>query len=338
MPDLGKVSGEFFRETIYPHLGADRDDVRLGPTAGVDFGVVDVDGSALVLATDPLSLPPALGFERAGRFALDICLADVAVSGVAPTHVAVGFTLPPSMPDESFAAAWTAMDDRARELGVSVATGHTARYAGVEFPWVGAATVLGVGDHDDVVRPDGARPGDALVVSTGPAAETAGLFATLFPEQLGLDAATVATAQERLADVACVEDALAAADAGDVHAMHDATECGVQGALVEMSEGAGVRFDLQRGTMPYADGVRAVCDALAVDPWQVTASGTLVVAVDPDDADAVVDALAGRGTNAAVVGEVCAGTGVYADGERLRHPGTDPSWAKYDEFRERKGS
>lgn len=333
MPDLGKVSGEFFGETIYPHLGTDREDVQLGPTAGVDFGVVDVNGTALVLATDPLSLPPALGFERAGRFALDICLADVAVSGIAPSHVAVGFTLPPSMSDESFAAVWTAMDERARELGVSVVTGHTARYAGVEFPWVGAATVLGVGDHDDVVRPDGARPGDALVVSTGPAAETAGLFATLFPERLGLDAATVATAQTRLADVACVEDALAAADAGAVTAMHDATECGVQGALVEMSESAGVRFDLNRGAMPYADGVRAVCDAIGVDPWHVTASGTLVVAVAPEDADAVVAALAARGTRAAVVGDVTDGTGVYADGARLSHPGTDPSWAKYDEFR-----
>ncbi|MFC7176580.1 AIR synthase family protein [Halosegnis marinus] len=334
MTDLGKVSGEFFRETIRPNLGAERDDVRLGPTAGVDFGVVDVGGNALVLATDPLSLPPALGFDRAARFALDICLADVAVSGIAPSHLAVCFSLPPAMTDAEFAEAWTAMDERARELGVSVTTGHTARYAGVEFPWVGAATVLGVGDHDDVVRPDGARPGDALVVTTGPAAETAGLFASLFPEELGLDAETVATAQTRIDDTACVEDALAAAEF-DVHAMHDATEGGVQGGLVEMATGAGVRFDLHRDRMPYAEGVRAVCEAIDVDPWQVTASGTLLIAVAPDDADALVAALESRGTPAAVVGEVSAGEGVYADGERLRHPGTDPSWPKYDEFRER---
>ena len=56
--DLGKVDGEFLRETVYPHLGTDRDDVRVGPTTGVDFGVLDVGGQALVIATDPLSLPP----------------------------------------------------------------------------------------------------------------------------------------------------------------------------------------------------------------------------------------------------------------------------------------
>ncbi|RNJ25275.1 AIR synthase family protein [Halosegnis longus] len=332
MPELGKVGGQFFREEIYPHLGADREDVYIGPQAGVDFGVLDVGGQALVLATDPLSLPPGLGFERAGRFALDICLADVAVSGIAPSHIAVGFSLPPELTDEQFAAAWRAMDDRARELGVSVATGHTARYAGVQFPWVGAATVLGVGDHDDVIRPDGAQPGDALLVTTGPAGETAGLFASMFPEQLDLDAETVAAGQARLDDVACVEDALALA-AFDTHAMHDATECGVQGGLVEMADSAGVRIDIDRDAFTYGEGVRAVCDAIGVDPLQVTSSGTLLVAIDPTDAERAVERLAEQGTPAAVVGTVSDGEGVFESGERLAHPGSDPSWAAYDEYR-----
>jgi len=332
MPELGKVGGEFFDEIIAPNLGAEREDVRLGPQAGVDFGVLDVGDRALVLATDPLSFPPGLGFARAGRFALDICLADVAVSGIAPSHVAIGLTLPPEMTDEQFATAWRAIDERSRELGVSVATGHTARYAGVQFPWVGAATVLGVGDRGDVIRPDGARPGDALLVTTGPAAETTGLFASMFPERLGLDAETVAAGQARLDDVACVEDCLALAEF-DTRAMHDATECGVQGGLVEMANSAGVRFDIDPEAFVYGDGVRAVCDAIGVDPLQVTSSGTLLVAIDPDDADRAVERLEAQGTPASVVGTVSEGEGVFADGERLRHPGTDPSWAVYDEYR-----
>ncbi|PSP37846.1 hydrogenase expression protein [Halobacteriales archaeon QH_7_65_31] len=332
MPELGKVGGEFFDEIIAPNLGAEREDIQIGPQAGVDFGVLDVGDRALVLATDPLSFPPGLGFARAGRFALDICLADVAVSGIAPSHVAVGLTLPPEMTDEQFATAWRAIDERSRELGVSVATGHTARYAGVQFPWVGAATVLGVGDHGDVIRPDGARPGDALLVTTGPAAETTGLFASMFPERLGLDAETVAAGQARLDDVACVEDCLALAEF-DTHAMHDATECGVQGGLVEMAESAGVRFDIDPEAFVYGDGVRAVCDAIGVDPLQVTSSGTLLVAIDPDDADRAVERLEAQGTPASVVGTVSEGEGVFANGERLRHPGTDPSWAVYDEYR-----
>ncbi len=325
----GKINRALFESAVYPYLGAGREDVAVGPQHGVDFGVLEVDGSAVVLATDPLSVLPGLGFERAGRFALDIVLADVAVSGIAPTHLTVSLSLPPSLADEDLATLWRAIHDRAAALGVSIVGGHTARYDGVSFPWVGAATALGVGDTDAVIRPDGARPGDAIVVTTGPGAETAGLFASLFGNRLGLPARTVTTAAERLGDTGAVQDAAAAAGAGQVTAMHDATEGGIQGGFVEMADGAGVRFEIERAAVPAADGVAAVCDALGIDPWQVTSAGTLLVTVENGDAESVVAALHERGTPAAVVGCVTDGEGVYVDGERVEHPGTDPSWAVF---------
>ena len=222
----------------------------------------------------------------------------------------------------------TTLVDAGAMAGVEdVVADHVGRYPGVDSSWVGAGTAVGVGDPGDLVRPDGARPGDALVVSTGPAAEVAGLFATLYPEALDLDAASVVTAQERVDDIPAVADALAVHDAGRVTAMHDATEGGLAGGLVEMAEGAGVRFDLQREAVPVADGVAAVCAAIDVDPWHVTSCGSLLVAVDPPDADAVVDALEARGTPTSVVGEVNEGSGVYVDGERVEPPARDPSWA-----------
>jgi hydrogenase expression/formation protein HypE len=329
MPDLGKIDRECFEAVIQPTLGADRDDVVLGPTHGVDFGVLDVGGRALVVATDPVSILPELGLERAGRLAMDVILADVAVSGVAPTHLTVSLSLPPEMTDDELAATWRGMAGYAEHLGVSVASGHTARYSGVEYSWVGAATAMGVGSHDAVVRPDGARPGDAIVVSTGPAAEVTGLFAALFPDDLGLDEATVTTAQQRVEDIVVVEDALAAHAAGDVHAMHDATEGGVQGGLVEMADGAGVRFDVDREAVAVAPGVAEVCEAVGVDPWQVSSAGSLLIAVPETDAGAVVDALESRGTAAAVAGTVSEGEGVFLDGDRVEHPGVDPAWAAY---------
>ena len=335
MSELGKVDREFFDEVIYPHLGADRGDVALGPQHGIDFGVLDVGGRAVVTATDPLSILPQLDFDRAGKFAIDVVLADVAVSGIAPSHLAVSLTLPPEMTDRELASMWRGLSDRTRELGVSVVAGHTARYAGVDYSWIGGATAFGVGDHDDVVRPDGARRGDALVVSTGPAAEVAGLFSTLFPDRLGLDESTLATARKRLEDIETVRDALAAVDAGDVTAMHDATEGGILGGLVEMARGAGCRFDVDRSAVPVAEGVLEVCEAIEVDPWHVTSSGTLLVAVAADDAGAVVDALAARGTLAAVVGTVSEGEGVYLDGDRATPPAADPSWAAFAELASR---
>jgi len=337
MTKLGKVDRSFLDEYVLPRLGAERSDVRLGPKHGVDFGVLDVGGRAVAIATDPVSVLPGLGFERAGRFALDFVLADVAVSGLAPSHLAVSFTLPPELSEESFATLWGSIHAEATDLGVSVVAGHTARYAGCSFPWVGGATAIAVGDADDLIRPDGARVGDDVLVTNGPAVEATGLLTTLFPDQFDLDGETLAAAQSRLDEAACVRDAMTATAAGGaaddgVHAMHDATEGGLFGAFVEMATGAGVRFDLSTDEIPIRPGVRETCAELGIDPWSATTGGTLVLAVDPDRTAAVIDALAAEGTPVGVAGTVETGTGVVVDGEEVSHPEVDPSWAAYEEL------
>ena len=335
MTHRGKIERAFFAEHIAPRLGAAREDVALGPTHGVDFGLLNLDGTGLAVATDPISVLPKLGFERAGRFALHVALSDVAVAGVPPSHLAISLSLPESITDESFDALWGAIDDECRELGISVVTGHTARYPAAEYPWVGAATAMAVCDPERVVRPDGARPGDRLLVTRGPAVETAGLFASLYPEQLGqrdLSPGTVADAAAGLDEARLVEDAVAAAEAGDVSAMHDATEGGLLGAFCEMAQSAGVRFAIDHEAAPMRSGVEAVCEALSVDPWKVTSSGTLVLAVTPADADAVRQAIDARGTPVAEVGEVIEGSGVQFRGGEWTDPPRDPSWDAYAEL------
>jgi hydrogenase expression/formation protein HypE len=330
MTDRGKIDSQVFAEVIAPKLGTQRDDVVAGPTHGVDFGVLSVGGQAVAIATDPISILPELGFERSGRLALDIVLTDVAVSGLAPTHFAVTLTLPTAMTDAQLAATWDGIHEHARELGVSIVGGHTARYEGIDYSWVGGGTGLGVGEHDDVIRPDGARPGDDIVVTTGPAAEVAGLFATLFPDALDLPAETVATAQERIEDILAVADARTITDACAPTALHDATEGGVVGGLTEMATGAGVVFDVERSAAPLRPGVEAVCRAVDLDPWEVTSAGTLLLTAPPDEARRAVEALEATGTPAAVVGTVREpdgeAPGLLLDGKRVEPPASDPAW------------
>jgi hydrogenase maturation factor len=330
MPRRGKIDRDFFAEYIATRLGATRADVRQGPKHGVDFGVIDVGEQALAIATDPISILPALGFERAGEFAARIILADVAVSGLSPTHLSVSFALPPEMTDEQFAAGGAAIDAECRALVVDMVTGHTARYAGCQFPWVGHGTAIAVGAPEQIIYPDGARPGDHILVTKGPAVEATGLFANLFPEQIPVAEKSLDRAKERFSETGAVRDALAGAEAGTVTAMHDATEGGLLGAFHEMAAGAGVQFVVDSDEIPIRPGVRPVCQELGMDPWTATTAGTLVVAVDPDSVGAVLDALEQRGTPVGVAGRVEAGSGVIFDGEPSPAPDGDASWPVYE--------
>lgn len=332
MPSTGKISREFFAKQIAPRLGADRRDVALGPQHGVDFGVVDVDGTALVTATDPVSLLPSLGFGRAGRFAVRILLADVAVSGLPPTHLNIGLTLPPEITDDEFATFWAAVHDECKRYGVEIVSGHTARYAGCSFPWIGAGTVFAVGEHDAIVRPDGATPGDDLLLTTGPAVEAASLFASLFASEIECAEETLDRVSAHLDDLDAARDALTAAQAGTVTAMHDVTEGGLLGALHEMATGADAQFSVQSDRVSLHNDVRAVCETLEMDPWRATSAGSLVIAVDPDSTDDVVAALRNDGQHVDVIGTVSPGSGVLRDGKETEPPDGDSSWPVYERF------
>jgi len=332
-PELGKADRTFFEDHIYPHLGADREDVVLGPHHGVDFGVVDVGGQALAMATDPVFVMPGLGLDRAAWFAFHILCSDVAVSGLDPAYLSVDFNLPPEMTDAEFRTVWERFDAEARNLGVSVVTGHTGRYAGCNYPMVGGGTTMAVGDHDELVRPDGARVGDRVVLTKGPAIEATALLSVRFESLLEdeLDAGTVADAKDRFYDMSPVEDALTAAAAGPVTAMHDATEGGVYGGLFEMARAAGVGIEIERDRVPVLPGVREACEYFDIDPWISISEGTLLATVDPDGVEDVLSTLDSAGIPAADVGEVVLGSGLTVDGESVDHPGHDPFWAAFEE-------
>lgn len=330
MPDTGKIDRAFFEEFIAARLGATRADVRKGPTPGVDFGVVDAGEHAIAVATDPISILPQLGFERAGRFAVQFVLTDVAVSGLSPTHLSISLALPPELTDEEFAGLWQGIHDECEELGVQIVTGHTARYEGCQFPWVGHGTAFAIGSPADLIYPDGATAGDQILVTNGPAVEVTALFASLFPDQIPVSETVLEQAQALLAETGAVRPANVIADIDGVTAIHDATEGGLVGAFHEMARSADVSFAVETDPIPIRPGIREISDALEMDPWRATTAGTLVITVAPDAVDAVVAALAERGTPVGVAGVVNQGEGVQIDGERSTPPSGDSSWPVYE--------
>jgi hydrogenase expression/formation protein HypE len=333
----GKVDRDFFEAVLEGRLGADRDDVALGPQFGADFGLLSVGDRAVAIATDPVFVLRDLGLERAAWFAVHVVLSDVALSGLEPSHLAIDLALPPGTDPETVETIWSVVDAEARELGVSIVTGHTGAYAGAAFPTIGAGTALAVGDTDRVVRPTGARTGDRLLVTKGPAIETTGVLATVFDEALDLPAATVEAARERFFDTSPIEDARVASSAGTITAMHDATEGGVTNALHELAHASDVGLRVDADSVPVMDGVDPLCSTLGIDPWMASSSGTVLLTAQASDSPAILEALAGSGIPAADIGEATAEGAVRVDGESPSIPETDPFWPTYERLREQYG-
>lgn len=338
LPELGKIHPEFFNRVIYPRLGAVDKSVIVKPQHGVDFGVVDLGDNVLVMSTDPFYIAKELGIEKAAWFAVHIIASDVAVSGIRPRYMAVDLNLPPEMTEDELSRMWAVVDSECKKMGVTVVTGHTARYAGCNYPMVGGGTMMGIGKKKELIIPK-VRVGDAIIVSKGPAIETTGLMTAYFPKFLSekYGSAFVKKAQDIYFQMSTVKDAMITASVGGVSAMHDATECGVYGGLYEMAAHSGVGMKIFEDDIILQDEVKKTCECFGINPYIAISEGTLLATAEKTSAKKVVAALKKEGIPSSIAGEAVPieeGMHVIAGGKAipLEHPKLDPFWVKFEEY------
>lgn len=347
---IGKLLPSSFDALIAPHLGAERAEVLLGPRPGTDAAIVRVGaGRVLAVTSDPLSLIPALGPERSGRLAAHLVASDLWTTGIPPAYASVTLNLPPDLDDSTLERYLDAMHEAWRALDVAVVTGHTGRHEGCGLTIVGAATLMGIGDENRWVGPPFVRPGDRVLMTKHAAFEATAIAAQLFPKRLRAslaalsDAVAAEAAMERaraaLDRVSVVDDCRVALRTGvrdrGVSALHDATEGGVLGGLVELGRATGFDLRIVRSQIALPAETEAACRAFGVDPYWTLSEGVLLACVRPAHARAVLKAFDEASIPAADIGEVVPGAGVVwlTEAEdtvvKLDAADVDPYWAAY---------
>ena len=340
IPEIGKISPEIFNELIFPRLGAKSEKVLLGPQHGVDVGIVEIGDKAVSFTCDPVFIVPQYGWERAAWFAIHILASDAVTCGLKPRFLSIDLNLPMEMTKKQLEIVWDTMHQECERLGISIITGHTARYENCHYPMVGGATVVGVGEKDEYVTSRMARARDKVIITKGPAIEATGIFATMFPhlieKEFGLSFSQ--KAQQIFYKMSVVEDAMTAVGVGirdnGVTAMHDATECGVWGGLYELAQAAGLGVRIEKERMAVEDCVEEICNYFDIDPYASISEGTLIIACRQHKAGEVVEALAQKGIKSSIAGELTEpGEGmVLVEGgneKRLEHPIVDPFWRAF---------
>lgn len=306
---IGKIDDATFRALILGRLGKKDPTVVVPPMAGVDAGVVDLGGGkVLVVAEDPIFTMPRLPLETFGWFTVHIGASDVAVMGVKPRYMTYSLLLPPETGTRDLTAIVDSIHQAALDLGIAIVGGHTGFYPGFAAPTIGGITVFAVALKGEYVTPAGAKPGDDVILTKGPAIETAGLLAALREEELlaAHPAALVDKAKALCFKMSVVSDALTAKAAGGVTAMHDATEGGVIGGLFEIAAASGVGMEVDESLFVYPDEVRIVCETFGIDPVRAIAEGSLLITARPGASGRIIARLKRKKIAASVVGKVVA--------------------------------
>lgn len=340
LPDIGKIPPEVFNELIFPRLGAANPHILVGPQHGVDVGIVEIGDKAVALTSDPVFIVPEYGFKRAAWFATHILASDVVTSGLPPTYLTIDLNLPLSMTEEQLTEVWETIHEESQKMGMAIVCGHTARYDNCNYPMVGGATVLAIGELGQYVTPKFIKSGDKIVITKGPAIEAAGIFATMFPKYLtkkfGADFSR--RAEKIFYKMSVVQDARIAVKVGvrdnGISAMHDATECGIWGGICEIARAANLGARIDREKIVVEDCVPDICRLFRIDPYQSISEGTLIITCRENKAEPLVGLLAEEGIKASVCGEMVdarRGMTLVDDGKekKLEHPIVDPFWKAF---------
>lgn len=91
-----------------------------------------------------------------------------------------------------------------------------------------------------------------------------------------------------------------------IHAMKDPTRGGISGALNHWATKSNVSIWIEEEKVPIKKQVRAICDMLGLDPYNIASEGRALLAADPSYAKAILDIIRSieDGREAQIIGQV----------------------------------
>ncbi|MBT3350716.1 MAG: hydrogenase expression protein [Nitrospinaceae bacterium] len=276
----GKLPADLLGKLLSDVEGHPR--LLVGPRVGEDAAVIDMGDRCVIVKSDPITFAE----KRIGWYAVHVNANDIACMGARPAWFLATLLLPERQTDESMVATiWRDIRAACSEIGATLCGGHTEITIGLSRPIV-CGQMLGEAPKENIIRGEGAREGDAILLTRAVPVEGAAIMAEVkgdeLAKSLGQDLIDRAKGYLDTPGLSVVQQALAAAATGHVHAMHDPTEGGLATGLHELAEAAGLGAVIDETAIPLSSEGEAMCLSLGLDPLGVITSGALLLAAAPE--------------------------------------------------------
>jgi len=314
----GTVMHDLVRNFVVKYLGETKSSgfVEVPLKALDDAAVVD----GIVLKSDSHAVKPIFfpGGDI-GRLAVSGTVNDIAVLGAEPLALACGLVLEEGLSMVNLERILKSMRDTCVEAGVGIVTGDTKV---VEKGSLGGCVinVSGIGRRSEALEKNIAvvkrfrkdfhsrwildsnlSAGDKIIVSG----------------TIGDHGLAVLSAQEGLSfgsgiksdtkPLNCLIQRLLG-EVGGIVSMKDPTRGGLADALNEFCDKSSVGILLEEGKVPIREDVKAACEMLGLDPFEVGNEGKIIIGVVKEKAKQVLTLLQStiEGKDAEIIGEATA--------------------------------
>ena len=267
----------------------------VGPSIGVDVGVAKIRGKYIVSSSDPITG----AVKRMGWYAVNVSANDIATSGIMPKNLSVVGLFTRGTRIGEITAVMEEINETARDLGITVAGGHTEITPGLRKPIL-IVTCFGSGNK--FVTSAQASSGDSIIMTKTAGIEGTSILAGLSIIRRSLSKSDYKLSLRLIERLSILQEARIAFGTERIHAMHDVTEGGVIGAVAEMSLASGLGFELAVDSVPVDSSTKKICDLLSIDPLKLIGSGALLIACSVKSESMVKNALLRKGIQCSTIG------------------------------------
>jgi hydrogenase expression/formation protein HypE len=266
-----------------------------------DASVFDVGGQRLAFTTDSYVVRP-LFFPGGdlGSLAVHGTVNDLAMAGARPLYLSAGYIIEEGLPMETLWKIVSSMQQAAQNAGVQIITGDTkvvdkGKGDGLFINTAG----IGILEHAQTITPQSVQAGDAILVSGDVGRHGMAIMAVR--EGLAFESA-IESDSAPLPDIV-----LRLLRAGiEIHCLRDLTRGGLTSVLNEIAEAASLALHIEEKLIPVREDVRAACEVLGLDPYQVACEGRFAAFMPEREAERALEIMRAHpsGAGSCKIGQV----------------------------------
>lgn len=288
----GKLSNTVLKRSIFKRIKKRGDFLEEKPGAGSECAILNCGNAKEVILS-----------SASGRWPVYAAANHIAAKGGQLASVQCGIFLGETTEEAELKLVVSELERQCEKLGVPISGGHTQI---VPASIKSLIQVTGVGFSSDRSKREKVKAGYELVavgdIGVSGIRRIVELKQDEILQRYSQDVIDRAVGEER--ELLGIEAAEKAYKEGAVH-VHAISQGGIYAALWNLSEYAGMGFDVDFRAIPVRQEIIELCEIFDVNPYELESVGAVLVVVE--HGSAIVEEMKQMGLHAAVIGRMVEG-------------------------------
>ena len=302
MLPIGKIPNDILKKVVFKYLGVENKKIIDGAHIAGDTAIVDFDSDKyLAIKTDPITG----AIKNIGKHSIIINSNDMAARGAIPKYFLATILLPPKSTVDDLETICKDMNEAAIEYNISIIGGHSEVSPTVNNPVV-VGLMIGEINRDNLLLAKNIEVGDKIILIKSVGIEGCSIIGhdhyklinNSFSEKI------IFEAKNLINEISILKESLLIRKMKGIKFMHDPTEGGLIGGLIEICDLINKGFTIYEKEIIIYNCVRIICKRLKINPLRLLSSGALIVICNPENSKEIINKINKSGIEAKDIGEI----------------------------------